>query len=29
MIDGALTPQPNLILTFDSTVLPKVLYAAW
>ena len=29
MIDGALTPQPNLILTFDNTVLPKVIYAAW
>ena len=28
-IDDSLIPQPNLILTFDSTVLPEYLYAAW
>ena len=28
-VNGALTPQPSLILTFESTVLPEVIYAAW
>ena len=28
-VDGVMTPQPGLILTFDSCKLPEFLYAAW
>ena len=28
-VNGVLTPQPNLILIFDSTKMPEFMYAAW
>ena len=28
-IDGAIVPQPNLILTFNATRLPDIVFAAW
>lgn len=28
-VDGVLTPTPSLLLTFNSLVLPNILYSAW